>query len=386
MMGPPAGPSYSHAEWTNSSLHRIQEADTCRLAAEAVRGEAGLLIEDRVNRALVGQRGATELLGERVRELRELRAELARELEASGEEAAALVEARRRLEFCLGQCKRPLAVTRKCLAAREARVGIDQVADRVQRGLARERACVEGLRHRMAVLLQLVGLQQGESQARQQQLREDIGQKEAAEEIDQRCHVLQERRGAARAQEGAGADEPEGSTPACWAAASRSTMHGSAQDRELSQVLLLIPIMFLLLPLLDLLILLILLLSQVLRTDIEELLAEAEKEILSHWNATNRDLKERVSETADMQKKLEQQLPRLDQEILETDCLADQLRRARAAKQAIATRESPSLPPSRRRCSWRRHGWRSGGGGRGPRPAGTARTTGSCRRSGGWGA
>ena len=102
-MGPKGGPVYSHSEWTESSLHKIQvkngsdfwrnnqirqtaihhchlddislsndnhhkitgnnqdqkneknyeddqESDCSRLAAEQVRGEVGLLIEERVNR------------------------------------------------------------------------------------------------------------------------------------------------------------------------------------------------------------------------------------------------------------------------------------------------------------------------------------------------
>ena len=48
------------------------------------------------------------------------------------------------------------------------------------------------------VLVQLVGMQQEESQRRQQELSEDIALKEEAETIDQQCHVLREMQGARR--------------------------------------------------------------------------------------------------------------------------------------------------------------------------------------------
>ena len=42
--------SYSHGEWSEGSRSEIQQADHARFEAVRVRGEAGLLIEDRYSR------------------------------------------------------------------------------------------------------------------------------------------------------------------------------------------------------------------------------------------------------------------------------------------------------------------------------------------------
>ena len=42
--------SYSHGEWSEGSRSEIQQADQARFEAVRVRGEAGLLIEDRYSR------------------------------------------------------------------------------------------------------------------------------------------------------------------------------------------------------------------------------------------------------------------------------------------------------------------------------------------------
>ena len=41
---------FSHSDWKKSSSNDIYQADQARFEAERVRGEAGLLIEDRYSR------------------------------------------------------------------------------------------------------------------------------------------------------------------------------------------------------------------------------------------------------------------------------------------------------------------------------------------------
>ena len=41
---------YSHTDWKKSSSNDIYQADRARFDAEKVRGEAGILIEDRYSR------------------------------------------------------------------------------------------------------------------------------------------------------------------------------------------------------------------------------------------------------------------------------------------------------------------------------------------------
>ena len=41
---------YSHGEWVERTSHDIQEADRSRFESTKVRGEAGILIEDRLTK------------------------------------------------------------------------------------------------------------------------------------------------------------------------------------------------------------------------------------------------------------------------------------------------------------------------------------------------
>ena len=105
------GNEYTHSEWTSSNLDHIHNADAARHAAEKIRAEAGLLIEDRVNKTILTQQEVTSQLGDRVRDIKELREELQHELQLNQEETEHLVEAKRHLDYAHSQTKSCLLYT-----------------------------------------------------------------------------------------------------------------------------------------------------------------------------------------------------------------------------------------------------------------------------------
>ena len=185
-----SGSEYTHAEWTNNSIDNTHNADAARHAAEKLRGEAGLLIEERVVKTILNQQEVTAHLGDRVRDIEELREELRHELQLNQEETDHLVEAKRHLEYALCQTKRPLLVSQECLRARENRVGIDIVKDGVDKNLKTEIEIVRKYQGKMRILNQLIEMQMTENKDKQEDIQTDIDLKDEAFGIDQKCHII----------------------------------------------------------------------------------------------------------------------------------------------------------------------------------------------------
>ena len=60
--------------------------------------------------------------------------------------------------------------------------------------------------------------------------------------------------------------------------------------------------------------------------------------MLNHWNNTNREYQQRISETQETLGKLTTHIHLVDKEIMETDGMIEQLRTAKRAKQVNRTK------------------------------------------------
>ena len=69
------------------------------------------------------------------------------------------------------------------------------------------------------------------------------------------------------------------------------------------------------------------------RAAIDSLINDAAKDMLNHWNNTNREYQQRISESQETLGKLKTHLHLVDKEIMEMDGMVDQLRTAKRAKQ-----------------------------------------------------
>ena len=244
-------------------------------------------------------------LGERLREIEELKIELKHELKLNQEHTEELMDSFQHLEFVYNQTKRPLTINLQCLNIREEKVDIEKVKDVVEKSLKREVDTIRDYQGRIKILKQLIEMQLFDCQEKQQAIKMDIDKKETAFDIDQKCHVLHERSVELRKQNGVEKVEPDASNPRTWLCNSREKIKESVTSREVSHQLML---------------------------DVDSIIEEIPKDLLSNWTRTNKELKQRISETVEIQKKLKSNVKLVDKEILETDCLVEHLRRARAGK------------------------------------------------------
>ena len=301
------GNQYTHAEWTNSNLDHFHHAEASRHVAERIRSEASVLIAERNNKTVVTQQDVSNKLGDRVRDIREWREVLLRELEKLQEETEHLEEGRRHLEYALSQTKRPLRVCLDCLAERENRVGIDQVKDAVEKNLRREVDNIKRYQQRMKVLLEKVERQLNENLERKGKLDADTNLKAEAYSIDQSCYALHNDAGEVSLHSGIERVEQSASVPLSWQENSQAHLRDSASARDSSEQV---------------------------RADIDALISDAARDMLGYWTNTNKEFQERISETQETQAKLTSHMHLVDRDILEMDSIIEQLRATKLAKQA----------------------------------------------------
>ena len=301
------GNEYTHSEWTSSNLDHIHNADAARHAAEKIRAEAGILMEDRVTKTIISQQEVTAHLGDRVRDIKELREDLQHELQLNEEETEHLVEAKRHLDYAHSQTRRPLTVSLECLHQRENRVGIDVVKDGVERNLKREIENIKKYQAKMKILSQLIEMQITDNKDKQDDIKQDIDLKDEAFMIDQKCHVININSDEIQKCSGVERVDPEASIPVTWKTNSLYKIKNSATTREVSIQL---------------------------RNDVDVLINDAAKDMLHHWNVTNREFNQRISETEEIKKMLSSNVVLVEKDIMEMDCLIDQLARAKLSKEA----------------------------------------------------
>ena len=240
-----------------------------------------------------------------MREIEELKIELKHELKLNEEQTETLMDSFQHLDFVYNQTKRPLTINLQCLNIRQEKVDIEKVKDDVEKSLKREVDTIRDYQGRMKIMKQLLEMQLFDCQEKQESIKMDIEKKEAAFEIDQKCHVLHDRSMDLRKQNGVEKVDPDGSNPTTWMFNSREKIKQSVTSREVACELIL---------------------------DVDSIIEEIPKDFLNNWNRTNAQLKQRISETVDIQKKLKSNVKLIDKEILETDCLVEHLRRAQAGK------------------------------------------------------
>ena len=240
-----------------------------------------------------------------MREIEELKIELKHELKLNEEQTETLMDSFQHLEFVYNQTKRPLTINLQCINIRQEKVDIEKVRDDVEKSLKREVDTIRDYQGRIKIIKQLLEMQLFDCQEKQESIKMDIEKKEAAFEIDQKCHVLHDRSMDLRKQNGVEKVDPDGSNPTTWMYNSKEKIKQSVTSREVACELIL---------------------------DVDSIIEEIPKDFLNNWNRTNTQLKERISETLEIQKKLKSNVKLVDKEILETDCLVEHLRRAKAGK------------------------------------------------------
>ena len=134
-----------------------------------------------------------------------------------------------------------------------------------------------------------------------------IEKKETAQDIDQKCHVMNEKSFDLNKFSGIERVDPGSSEPFSWKSECRRYIKESSESREVSEQLIM---------------------------DIDTIIEEVAKELLCNWNRTNQEFKLRISEIIKLRNQLKTNVRLVDSELLEIAGLMDQLTRAKIAKEA----------------------------------------------------
>ena len=301
-----SGNQYTHTEWTNSNLDHFHNADHSRHEAQRIRAEASLLIGERGTKTVQVQKEVNNRLGDRVRDIREWREELKTELTKNEEETEHLQEAKRHLDYAISQSSRPLQVNIECINHRENRVGIDQVKDMVDKNLKGENDNIRKYQQLMKILSEKVERQIDNSKDAQNALARDLAMKDEAFGIDVTCFNTHNNSSEVSLHSGIERVEQAASVPQSWQEYSQLNIRRSKSEREMSEEH---------------------------RAAIDSLINDAAKDMLNHWNITNREFQQRISESQETLGKLTTHIHLVDKEILEMDCMIDQLRSSKRSKQ-----------------------------------------------------
>ena len=306
-MSPTIKPSlqYSHGEWVEHSIVDIHEADKSRFESEKIRGEASLLIDDSGRKKSRNQKEVSKLIGDRLEEIYDVIVELKHELESNKNQSQLLIQAFKHLEFVLVQTKRPLKIGLKCLNIREEKVSIENVKDLVEKYLKKEVDVIREYQGKIKILLQLMEMNIFDCHERQDALKSEIEKKEEALDIDQKCHMLNERSMELKKFGGIEKLDPDSSTPQTLRIESKKLIQDSQASCDAASQLIL---------------------------DVDALIDEVEKELLKNWEKTNAEFKTRISETRKVQSDLKTNVRLVLNEMLETESLINQLQRAKLAK------------------------------------------------------
>ena len=301
-----SGNQYTHTEWTNSNLDHFHNADHSRHEAQRIRAEASLLIGERGTKTVQVQKEVNNRLGDRVRDIREWKEELKTELTKNEEETEHLEEAKRHLDYAIAQSSRPLQVNIECINQRENRVGIDQVKDQVDKNLKGENDNIRKYQQLMKILSEKVERQIENSKDAQNALAKDLAMKDEAFGIDVTCYNTHNNSSELSLHSGIERVEQAASVPQSWQEYSQLNIRRSKSEREMSEEH---------------------------RAAIDSLINDAAKDMLNHWNITNREFQQRISESQETLGKLTTHIHLVDKEVLEMDCMIDQLRSSKRSKQ-----------------------------------------------------
>jgi len=304
-MGGGSYQKYSPADWSSSNISHYNSADASRNQSERIRNEAVRLIREREDKTITTQRDADRRIGERLHDETHWRSELAQELEKNTNETHHLQSTRKSLERALAETEGPMRVNSECLYNREGRKGIDMVKDNVENSLHREVDNIRVCQDKMKRTLEQVNHQIGVNRNTRHGLERDISNKDHGINIDHTVHNLHNQSRNINLHGGIERVDPSITIPDTWAEFSNNNMQKSQGARSQSQRL---------------------------RGTVDGLVTSCANDMWSHWNQSNRNFQQRITETTDTHNKLQSHLSKTMQEIYDQEKHMDGLRQSIRAK------------------------------------------------------
>lgn len=274
-------PRFTPHEWTLANNIKFHNAEANSNTAESLMGECNRLRDEVAVRTKKSQDEADKRLDQRLDQLEYWKSELDKKLEDVKKHIESMDVMRLRIMKAEWDLQDPLQRAKDCLEMRECRLGIDRVHDDPERQLIKEVEVIEGVlemlcRSREQAVEQLRRLRKAKFQ-----LERDIERKQAALDIDRSMRDL--------SLESAGMDmiagdiklDTEGLTVDSWLDNAADLLKFATREVDISRVL---------------------------EASLEAMLKQAECDVRTQVEHTNRSLDRRVDETRTAKATLEDKL------------------------------------------------------------------------------
>lgn len=298
---------YSHDDWYKSNQLNYRESDSSRHSAERLRVDTSRLLQDKEQQTRRTQTDTSKNLGERVNDIAFWKSEINHEIDQIIGETNSLSDVKRRVERALAETEGPLQVAQECLYFREKRMSIDLVHDDVEKELLKEVDIIKACQEKMRRYLERIIAQLASNRAAQHELERDIGDKQTAYRIDDKCQHFRNSSDGIGYYRGVERIDATISVPESWAKFSDDNILRSQSERAASAKL---------------------------REDVETMLNVTSNEMWSQFNAVNVAFTNRIAETADAKNKLQCHLAKTLQEIFQTEMTIESIKKAIKDKQA----------------------------------------------------
>nr|XP_001918419.2 tektin-3 [Equus caballus]XP_005597855.2 tektin-3 [Equus caballus]XP_005597856.2 tektin-3 [Equus caballus] len=299
---------YTPDDWYRSNLTNYLESNTSRHNSERLRVDTSRLIQDKYQQTRKTQADSTQNLGERVNDIGFWKSEIIHELDAMIGETNELTDVKKKLERALMETEAPLQVARECLFHREKRMGIDLVHDEVEAELLTEVDVILCCQERMKLHLDKAIAQLAANRASQHELEKDLSDKQAAYQIDDKCHHLRNTSDGVSYFRGVERVDATISVPESWAKFTDDNILRSQSEGAASAKL---------------------------REDIQNLLVVTANEMWNQFNKVNLSFTNRIAETADAKNKIQVHLAKILQEIFQTEMTIESIKKAIKDKSAF---------------------------------------------------
>lgn len=297
---------YSPHDWEQSNQLQIRGAEASRLWASRLTGDSMRLMQDKDQLTHQMQEGTCRNLGQRLSDIGFWKSELNYELEKLLNENRSLETIRRRLECAAEEVKCPLQVALECLYHREKRTGIDLVHDNVEKNLIREVDMLKCCQEQMRKLAQRFEIQMRDNRDAQHALERDLEDKNSAQFIDEKCFNLRNTSDCISFFHGVEKIDGMISVPETWAKFSNDNIRHTQNMRASSTRL---------------------------REEADNLFETLSDQMWKQFTTTNLAFNTRISEVTDVKNKLQTQLAKTLQEIVQAENTIMLLERSIAAKE-----------------------------------------------------
>nr|KAF6442548.1 tektin 5 [Rousettus aegyptiacus] len=297
---------YSPHDWDQSNQLQIRGAEASRLWAGRLMGDSMRLMQDKDQLTQQMQQGTCRNLSQRLSDIGFWKSELGYELERLLNENCSMDTVKKRLECAAEEANCPLQVALECLYQREKRIGIDLVHDNVEKNLIQEVDLLKCCQEQMRKLAQRIEIQMRDNRDAQHALERDLGDKNSAQFIDEKCFNLRNTSDCISFFHGMEKVDGTVSVPETWAKFSNDNIRHSQNMRANSIRL---------------------------REEAENLFENLSNQMWKQFTNTNLAFKARISEVMDVKNKLQTQLAKTLQEIFQTENTIMLLERSIMAKE-----------------------------------------------------